>query len=190
MMADPEVRLRPVTNFVEGLSDEERRELSDLAMRCFGPPEARTPHPLVIAPDEDTRYVVRVWDDGLLVSCLWITERTITVDGQPARIAGIRGVRTDSERRRRGYATAAMRRAAEFIWSDIRPDLAMLLSSEMAVPFYQSLGWQIIEGPVYYDQPTGKQNLNEVLPERPTMVLLPEGRDLPRGAVDLCGLPF
>ena len=185
-----DVSLRPVTNFVEGLSAQERRELSDLATRCFGPPELRTPHPLTISPDEDTRYVVRVWEDGLLVSCLWITERTILVDGQPTRIAGIRGVRTDPPCRRRGFGAAAMRAAAEFIWRELRPDLAMLLSSEMAVPFYQRLGWQIIKGPVYFDQPTGKQNLNEVLPERPTMVLLPKGRDLTRGPVDLCGLPF
>jgi hypothetical protein len=66
----------------------------------------------------------------------------------------------------------------------------MLLSSEMAVPFYQSLGWQIVEGPVFCDQPAGKISLAEALPERPAMVLLPDGRDPPRGAVDLCGLPF
>jgi aminoglycoside 2'-N-acetyltransferase I len=185
-----DVSLRPVTNLVGGLSPEECCELSDLFTRCFGPPESRTPHPLVIAPDEDTRYVVRVWEDGLLVSGLWITERTILVDGQPTRIAGIRGVRTDPAYRRRGFASAAMRAATDFIWRELRPDMAMLLSSEMAVPFYQSLGWQIIEGPVFFDQPTGKQNLRKVLPERPAMVLLPEGRDPSRGAVDLCGLPF
>jgi GNAT superfamily N-acetyltransferase len=185
-----DVSLRPVTNLVGGLSPDECRELSDLFTRCFGPPESRTPHPLVISPDEDTRYIVRVWQDGLLVSGLWITERTILVDGQPTRIAAIRGVRTDPAYRRRGLASAAMRAAADFIWSELRPDLAMLLSSEMAVPFYESLGWQIIARPVYFDQPTGKQDLCEVLPERPAMVLLPAGRELPRGAVDLCGLPF
>jgi GNAT superfamily N-acetyltransferase len=185
-----DVSLRPVTNFVEGLSTDERRELSDLATRCFGPPKLRTPHPLTIAPDEDTRYVVRVWEDGRLVSCLWITERTILVAERPAQIAGIRGVRTDPAYRRRGLGTAAMRCAEDFIWRELQPDLAMLLSSEMAVPFYQSLGWQVIAGPVLCDQPAGKINLTEVLPERPAMVVLPAGRDLPRGAVDLCGLPF
>jgi GNAT superfamily N-acetyltransferase len=185
-----DVSLQPVTNLVGGLSPDERREVSDLFTRCVGPPESRTPHPLAIAPDEDTKYIVRVWEDGLLVSNLWITERTILVDGQSTQIAAIRGVRTDPAYRRCGLASAAMRAAIDFIWSDLRPDLAMLLSSEMAVPFYQSLGWRIISGPVYFDQPTGKQDLCEVLPERPAMVLLPEGRDLPRGAVDLCGLPF
>jgi hypothetical protein len=111
-----DVSLRPVTNFVGGLTPEECRELNDLFTRCFGPPEARTrtPHPLVIAPDEDTTYIVRVWEDGLLVSGLWIAERTILDDGQP----------------------------------------------------------------------TGKQDLYEVLPERPAMVLLPDGRLPPRGAIN------
>ena len=123
------VAITAITNFVEGLSDVEREELRDLAVRCFGPPEQRPPHPLTIAPDADTRFVVRVWDTGLLVSCLWITERTITIAGHPVRAAGIRGVRTDPSKRRRGYASAAMRHAAEFIWKAMRPDLAMLHSS-------------------------------------------------------------
>jgi aminoglycoside 2'-N-acetyltransferase I len=190
-MVTMDVDLRPVTNLVGGLSPEACRELSDLFTRCFGPPESRTPHPLVIAPDDDTKYIVRVWDDGLLVSGLWITERTILADGQPTRIAGIRGVRTDPAYRRRGYAAAGMRSAQDFIWRELRPNLAMLHSSVMAVPFYESLGWRAIDGPVYCDQPAGKLNVTEKLPQNPIMVLLPAGRqDLPHGPVDLCGLPF
>ena len=102
------VALMAITSFVEGLSDAERAELRDLAVRCFGPPELRPPHPLTTAPDADTLFVVRVWDEGLLVTCSWITERTILVDGRPARAAGIRGVRTDPARRRCGFASAPM----------------------------------------------------------------------------------
>jgi hypothetical protein len=102
-----DVVLRPVTNLVGGLSDDERRQVFDLNLRCFGPPAQRSPHPLTIAPDEDTRYIVGVWEAGLLVSGLWITEREIFVDGQPTQMAGIRGVRTDPAFRRRGYAELA-----------------------------------------------------------------------------------
>src|SRR3712207_81058 len=128
-MGTMDVSVRPVTDLVGGLSPEERRELSDLSTRCFGPPESRTPHPLVIAPDEDTKYIVRVWEEGLLVSGLWVTERTILTDGQATRIAGIRGVRTDPAYRRRGFASAAMRAATGFIWRELRSDMAMRLSS-------------------------------------------------------------
>lgn len=185
------VALTAITNFVEGLSDAERRELRDLAVRCFGPPEQRPPHPLTIAPDEDTKFIVRVWGDhGPLVSCLWITERTIRVDGRSAHVAGIRGVRTDPAHHRRGFASAAMRHAEAFIWRELRPDLAMLHSSIMAVPFYESLGWRAIEGPVFCDQPGGTLNVTDRLPENPFMVVVPAGADVPRGPIDLCGLPW
>jgi aminoglycoside 2'-N-acetyltransferase I len=185
-----DVSLRPVTNAVGGLSEDERQELRGLDVRCFGPPEQRARHPLTIDPDTDISHIVRVWDDGLLVSGLWIAQRGILIGGHPASIAGIRGVRTDPAFRRRGFATAAMQCAQDFIWRELQPDLAMLHSSVMAVPFYQSLGWQIVEGPVFCDQPAGKLNVTEALPHNPIMVLLPAGRDLPRDPIDLCGLPF
>jgi hypothetical protein len=184
------VQLCPVTGFNANLTPEERLEIRDLRLRCFGPPERRTPHPLVISPDSDLRYLTRVWHDGLLVSCHWLMERTILVQGQPARIAGIRGVATDPAHWRRGFGATAMRHSADFIWRELRPDFAMLLSSVMAVPFYQNLGWQIVEGPIWFDQPNGKLDLCVVLPDRPGMALLPEGGTLPSGPFDLCGLPF
>src|SRR5688572_12342369 len=124
-----DVVLRPITNLVGGLPDDERRQVFDLNLRCFGPPEQRSPHPLTIAPDEDTRYIVGVWEGGVLVSGLWITEREILVDGHLAQMAGIRGVRTDPAFRRRGYAAAGMRAAQDFIWRKLAVDLAMLHSS-------------------------------------------------------------
>jgi aminoglycoside 2'-N-acetyltransferase I len=172
-------------------SDDERRQVFDLNLRCFGPPAQRPPHPLTVAPTEDTRYIVGVWEGDLLVSGLWITEREILVDGQPAQMAGIRGVRTDPAFRRRGCGTAGMRAAQDFIWRELTPDPAMLHSSEMAVPFYERRGWRAVGGPVFCDQPAGKLNLTEKLPHNPVMVLLPAGRHaLLRGPVDLCGLPF
>jgi GNAT superfamily N-acetyltransferase len=179
-----------VSGFTASLTPEERRELSDLRVRCVGPPEQRPRHPLTFAPNEDARYLTRVWEDGLLVSCHWINERAILVQEQPARIAGIRGVMTDPAHRRRGFGAAAMRCSAEYIRRELQPDFGMLLSSVMAVPFYLSLGWQIVEGPVWIDQPNGKLDRSVVAPDRPTMVLLPEGATLPHGPIDLCGLPF
>jgi hypothetical protein len=179
-----------VTGFNASLTPEERVEIRDLRMRCVGPPEQRTPRPLTFAPNEDARYLTRVWEDGLLVTYLWLIERTILVQKQPARIVGFRSVATDPAHRRRGFGAAAMRHSADFIWRELKPDFSMLLSSVMGVPFYLSLGWQIVEGPVWIDQPSGKLDRAAIAPDRPTMVLLPEGAALPRGPFDLCGLPF
>ena len=179
------IDVRPVAD----LSAEEQRELNELEVRCFGPPEQHELR-LVPSPAHDTKYVVRVWEGDLLVSCLWINERTILVDGRRTNVAGIRGVRTDPEYRRRGLAGAAMQRTADFIWKEIRPELALLLSSEMAVPFYQSLGWRTVRGPVLCQQPGGSINVTEALPNNPAMVLVPVGGQVPRGSIDLCGLPW
>src|SRR5581483_1314642 len=173
------IDIRPVA----ALSTEDKQELDDLEMRCFGPPEQHELR-LVPAPADDTKYVVRVWTGDLLVSCLWITERTILVEGRPTYVVGIRGVRTDPEYRRRGFAGAAMRHAADFIWKEMRPELALLLSSEMAVQFYRSLGWQMVTGPVFCQQPDRRINVTEALPNNPAMILVPEGRQLPQGSID------
>ena len=175
----------------DDLSARERRELDELEVRCFGPPEQHQQAlRLIPAPAADTKYVVRVWESDRLVSCLWITERTILVDGRNTCTAGIRGVRTDPACRRRGYGRAAMERATDFIRRELRPELALLISSQMAVPFYRTLGWETIEGPVLCEQPDGTINLTEAFPENPAMVVLPAGGQLPRGTVDLCGYPW
>lgn len=173
------------------LTADGRRELNELGVRCFGPPEQqRQSLHLVPAPADDSKHVVRVWEGDRLVSCLWLTERTILIAGRGTDVAEIRGVRTDPAYRRRGFGAAAMRRAADFIRQEPRPDLALLLSSEMAVPFYRSLGWRAIAGPVLCEQPGGTVNLTETLPNNPAMVLLPVGGQVPRGTVDLCGFPW
>jgi GNAT superfamily N-acetyltransferase len=197
------------------LSEGDHRDLQGLHVRCFGPPSTQPPLGFTVAPASDVRYVVRAWaggddpaggdgggvsgdgggvsgdgGDGRLVSCLWITERTILVGGRPARAAGLRGVRTDPAYRRRGFGRAAMELAADFTWRELRPELALLLSSEMAVPFYLRLGWRIIEGPVYCTQPEGRLNWTARRPRNPAMVIVPAGVPPPPGPVDLCGLPW
>jgi hypothetical protein len=83
--------MKVTTKPVAELSAEERAELDDLALRCFGPPERRPSHPLTIASDDDLKYSVRCWaDDGRLASCLWITERRIlSRDGRRSRPASV-----------------------------------------------------------------------------------------------------
>ncbi len=176
------------------LSQEERRRCDVLELAVHGPPKERRTRPagqLVWAPiDPEADHVVLVWEGDDLVSSVLIGMRDVVIDGRRTRVACIRGMRTDPAHRRRGFGKAAMERAAEFIWNELRPEMGMLLSSEMAVPLYQGLGWKIVTGPVYCDQPTGRINYSERLPNAPAMVLLPEDGEAPTGPIDLCGLPF
>src|SRR5262245_48530991 len=106
------------------------------------------------------------------------------IEGRLTRVGCIRGVHTDPAHRRRGYGRELMQKAEAFAWRELSPALLMLHSSVMAVPFYESLGWRAIEGPVYCAQPAGPLNVTEHLPRNPIMVVMPPGHPLPRGPVD------
>jgi aminoglycoside 2'-N-acetyltransferase I len=180
---------------VRDLSEADHRELRELLERVHGPPEAWQELPAgqlrFARVDPDADHAIRVWEDGQLVSTLVGMERAILVDERRTRAGGIRGVRTHPEYRRRGFASAAMRRATDVLWQDRRVELGLLLSSEMAVPFYRSLGWKVIKGPVLCEGPDGGVfNYTERLPQCPAMVLVPAAGQLPVGTVDLCGLPW
>jgi len=131
------VDLTPTTE----LTEAERQELRELATRVHGARELRRDAAtrLVWGGIDDTVSAVRVRLGGLLVSSLFVAERGILVDGRRTHAGGVRGMVTHPEYRRRGLGRAAMQRATRFMWQDLRADLGLLLSSEMAVPFYASL---------------------------------------------------
>ena len=120
------------------LTEAERAEL-DALNRLANPPGPATSVRLVWAGREDTLYTARVWDaQERLVSSATICQRSILLNGLPLRACGIRGVMTHPDARRQGYGRAAMHTVTSCIWQELRPDLALLLSSAMAVPFYLS----------------------------------------------------
>lgn len=139
----------------------------------------------------DTDYLVRLWDEEQLRACAWVTQRTVSFSGREAPVAGIRGVVTDPDQRRRGHGRAVMERAHELMRSFADCEFALLFSSVMAVPFYEELGWRAIRGPVTCDQPSGRIDYTETLPTAPVMVLgLRPSANLPAGPVEVNGLPW
>ena len=175
------------------LTAEEHQELRELRNRVNGPPETRTDPAMRLrwGGIDDTICVVRVRVDGLLVSSVFVAERTIVIDGQRTHAGGIRGMLTHPEHRRQGFGRIAMQHATDFIWQELRSELGLLLSSEMAVPFYISLGWQVFTGPLLCEQPGGTINYTEVVPHTtPAMALMPDDRKLSINAIDMCGLPW
>jgi aminoglycoside 2'-N-acetyltransferase I len=140
--------------------------------------------------DPDTDFLIRLWDDDELRACAWVTQRTVIASGADVAVAGIRGVVTDPGHRRRGYGRAVMEGAHELMRSLPR-DFALLFSSVMAVPFYESLGWRPLRGPVTCEQPGGRIDYTTTLPTAPVMVLeLREGAVFPAGPIDVPGLPW
>ena len=174
------------------LGPKEMDEWERLAKKAHPPGEPRLASKIRWAGlDPETDYLVRLWDEDELRACAWVTQRTVSVSGRTTRVAGVRGVVTDPHRRRRGYGRAVMEEAQELMRSFADCELALLFSSVMAVPFYESLGWRAIRGPVTCDQPTGRIDYTDTLPTAPVMVLaLRPSAHLPTGEVDVQGLPW
>jgi len=174
------------------LEPKEMDEWERLVKKAHPPGEVRIGSDLRWADlNPETDYLIRLWDEDELRACAWVTQRTIRISGRETPVAGIRGVVTDPDQRRRGYGRAVMWRAHELMRSFADCEFAVLFSSVMAVPFYEDLGWRAIRGPVTCDQPGGSIDYTETLATAPVMVLgLRPSADLPSGPVDVRGLPW
>jgi GNAT superfamily N-acetyltransferase len=171
---------------------EARREWERLVVKVHPPGEFRLGSELCWAEvNPDTDYLIRLWDDGELRASGWATKQALRAGVREVVVAGIRGVLTDPDRRRRGYGRIVMEKAHEVMQSFEDCELAFLFSSVMAVPFYEALGWRAIPGPVTCEQPGGTINYTQALPTAPVMALkLRPSARLPPGAVDTWGLPW
>jgi GNAT superfamily N-acetyltransferase len=132
-----------------------------------------------------TDWNVLAYVGDVLVSNVEILTRVITVAGDALRIGGIGGVATLPAYRRRGYASQAMHRAADFMRDNLGLEFALLVCGPERQPLYASLGWQTVSGPMFFDQPGGKQQFNDVV-----MIRTLTGKPWPAGPIDLMGLPW
>jgi GNAT superfamily N-acetyltransferase len=176
------------------LTPSEIEEWKRLNRKAHPPEEVRLGSDLRWADlDEANDYLIRLHDDDEeLRSCAWVTKKYVTVSDRRRRVAGIRGVVTDPDCRRRGYGRAVMACAHELMETFSDCDFAVLFSSVMAVPFYESLGWQPLRGTVTCEQPGGRINYTETLPPTaPVMALaLRDDVELPSGDVSVPSFPW
>jgi aminoglycoside 2'-N-acetyltransferase I len=125
---------------------------------------------------------VFVHDEGRVVCHAGLFFRDGTWNGATVRMCGIGGVMTAPDARRKGYAGAAMRRAAEEMAG---VDFGLLFCESHNVKLYAALGWRIFSGRVHCTQPGGAM----IFDMMPNMVL-PLARAPEDGDIDLRGLPW
>jgi aminoglycoside 2'-N-acetyltransferase I len=135
--------------------------------------------------DDDWTVLIKL--DGQMVCHVGIVERTGTVNGLPVKLGGIGGVATLPDWRRHGYAGAALRAAAEFMRNELKVEFGLLVCSAQMMPYYGKLGWQLVKGPLMFDQPRGKVTFGDST----KIMILPCGTSVwPPGVIDLCGPPW
>lgn len=168
----------------DDLSDDDHAALRVLSAAVY-PPEndVNLPGPFVWAPQQ-RRILVRD-DAGQIVSHVGVLTRTVLLDGVPVRIGGVGGVKTHPEARGRGYASAAMARAAAFFADEAQVSFAFLVTFDRR-SFYERLNWRLFGGIVNVEQPDGMIHFTANEP----MVYSVRRTAPTAGVLDLQGLPW
>ena len=174
--------LKPVT----ALGGGERDALKALTAAVY-PPEV-----LVRSPGRPLQWATAQWSvlvwtaEGQLISHVGIVVREGTLDSVPVKIGGIGGVKTHPQAQGRGYASAALRRAAAALQGEHHVAFSLLACQAHLLPFYGRLGWLPFPGRLIVGQPGGPIVLTINRP-----MVLPGLCPAPQeGVIDLRGLPW
>lgn len=130
-------------------------------------------------------WAVMVWEDEELVSNVHIIERVIQVGDKTVRVGGIGNISTKVEWRKRGYASAALKMAQEFLLDPLRVEFGLMTATEAVKPIYEKMGWRMVADSLLMEQPDGKKTYNY-----PVLILPVAAQEWPFGAIDVCGLPW
>ncbi len=133
----------------------------------------------------DPDWAVMVWEDEELVTTVQIVERLARVGRRSLRLGGIGNVSTKVEWRGRGYATAALKAAQEFLAGSLKVDFGLMICTEPMISYYEKMGWKKVAASLLMEQEEGKKPLNY-----PVMVLPVLEKEWPEGTIDLLGLPW
>ncbi|MDZ4365556.1 MAG: GNAT family N-acetyltransferase [Afipia sp.] len=149
------------------------------------PPEVvkASPWGHIVFAHADLRVMIEL--DGDVVCHAGIYRRTGTWNGRKVTIGGMGGVATREDCRGRGYATLAINAAIHTLTEERATDFGMLFCEPHNNAFYEKLGWQTFNGPVYAEQPAGRTQFDAMAP-----YVFKIKRLLREGTIDLCGLPW
>jgi len=128
---------------------------------------------------------ILVWVGDNLVSHAEIVERTVSVGSKKIPVGGIGGVITKAEWKNQGFASTSMKVAQKYICGELNLDFGLLMCDKKVVSFYKKLGWEVVQGPLVYKQPTGKVEFDDIV-----MVYHCGSVKWPDGLIDAQGPPW
>lgn len=168
---EPSIEIKKIKN----LSQKEQDEVYQLLTVVFEADISQWTWSL-----DDYRLLVRMGDS--IVSHVAMIERTCLVNAQPIKVGGVGGVGTLPEWRGRGLASLAMQQTADFLKNQLKVEYGMLFCANEMVPYYQRLGWRMVDAPVSFEEHAVKMQC-----DCPVMYLPCEKLYWPAGNVDVCG---
>jgi predicted acetyltransferase len=130
-------------------------------------------------------WAIMVWEGEEMVCNIHIVERTARVGTVFLKLGGIGNVATKVEWRRRGFASAALKVAQDFLHDPLQVDFGLMITTDEMVPHYEKVGWNQVAHTMKIDQPDGRAKLDYAV------LVLPVGKqDWPAGEIDLSGRPW
>jgi GNAT superfamily N-acetyltransferase len=122
---------------------------------------------------------------GITVAHAGLLERVVTVGDQLVKVAGIGGVLTRPDCRGKGFGQMAVQAAEELVLRQTDARFGLLFCRDVVRPWYERLGWLLLEEAVWIDQPAGT-----IRSPLPVMVKSFSQQGWPGGAVRLGGGPW
>ena len=134
---------------------------------------------------EESNYHVLGYVGGRLVSHIILSNQHILAGSQSLSIAGVGGVATHPDWRRRGFAFRLLKAAEDLMRSEGCYDFGMLFCDPEMIPYYASCGYIQIFNPIFIIQ---RRQRVEFVDHQ--MVLPISGKPWPEGVVDIPGRPW
>lgn len=136
---------------------------------------------------EGKRYLVALDDSGggEPEAVIGVLVAAVEAGGERFDVVGVGSLIVAESRRRQGLGGQLLERGLELA-GQMGPERAMLFCEDALVARYSRYGFELIEGPVFAEQPDGRIEMPMNSMWRP----LCEGARWPPGRVDVLGLPF
>jgi GNAT superfamily N-acetyltransferase len=167
------------------LAAEVGEQIDRIAQLAFATVQHDDPEFNSIDWSSPLEYMALGYWGGELVTLLGLLRREILVGGKPVGVVGVGGVATHPQWQKRGFASALLQAAGEFMREKMNASFGLLVCADERRPFYERVGWQLVAPELFFTQNAQQRSL------KTCVMIMPLAEQLwCAGEIDLCGLPW